>query len=147
LIAKLFESLFGSSHEVRTQLPIVVDGDSEPEPDIAVVAGTTEDYADHHPTPPDVALLLEVSDTTLRTDRISKGALYAENGVPEFWIANLNSRQLEVYREPVPMPQAEHGFGYRSVTVLGELDIVSPQFASGAKIEVNRLLPAPDRGK
>ena len=141
LISKLLERLLGKSFEVRPHLPISVAGESEPEPDIAVAKGSTEDYAGHQPVPNELGLVIEVSDTTLITDRISKGALYAENGISEYWVLNLRSRQLEVYRNPVAMPQGEFGFGYKSVTLHTADDRVSPRCAPNARITVGELLP------
>ena len=83
---------------VRAQLPIIVDDYSIPEPDIAVVPGGPLDYLESHPDT--AALLAEISDTTLRTDQGSKLKIHARSGLPEYWIVNLNERQLEVYREP-----------------------------------------------
>jgi len=84
---------------VRIQSAIVT-GDSEPEPDLAVVAGPAERYRKSHPRPGDVALLVEVSDRTLARDRGRKRRLYARAGIEIYWIVNLVDRQVEVYTEP-----------------------------------------------
>jgi hypothetical protein len=73
---------------------------SEPEPDLALVAGPEDTYFTRHPTSGDIGLLIEVSDTTLEFDREEKGQLYARTRVSIYWIVNLNERQLEVYTEP-----------------------------------------------
>jgi Uma2 family endonuclease len=85
---------------VRNQAPLTL-GESEPEPDIAIVRGTRGDYRQRHPGAEDVTLVIEVSDTTLATDRF-KGRTYAAAGIPEYWIVNLVDRRVEVYREPSP---------------------------------------------
>jgi Uma2 family endonuclease len=96
-IADDLRRLIGSQAWVRTQLPIILADDSEPEPDISIVPGRREDYQDH---PRDVMLVIEVSDTTLAFDRKEKLAAYAAAGIPEYWIVNLVNDQVEVYRQP-----------------------------------------------
>jgi Uma2 family endonuclease len=84
---------------MRIQSAITTD-DSEPEPDLAVVLGPASRYAAQHPRPQDIALLIEVADTTLAHDREVKGRLYARAGIAAYWIINLIDRQVEVYSEP-----------------------------------------------
>jgi len=74
--------------------------DSEPEPDVVVVRGDTRQYLDRHPAPPDLALVIEVADTTLQRDRTSKKRAYARAGIPVYWIVNLGNEQMEVYTQP-----------------------------------------------
>jgi hypothetical protein len=78
----------------------ITTADSEPEPDISVVRGERHDYADHHPSPDDIALVVEVADSTLARDRTLKLRIYARAGIPVYWIINLPERQIEVYSEP-----------------------------------------------
>jgi Uma2 family endonuclease len=82
------------------EAPVRIPDFDEPEPDLALVRGKREDYADHHPGPADVALLIEVSDTTLERDRGEKRTAFALGGVTIYWILNLVDRQLEIYAEP-----------------------------------------------
>jgi Uma2 family endonuclease len=93
------------SHAVRTQQPITLGDDSEPEPDLVVAIGTDDDYKQSHPGPKQGLLVIEVSDTSLELDRRDKLALYARHGLPEYWIVNLVDRQVEVYSDPVATPQ------------------------------------------
>ncbi len=65
-----------------------------------MVRGDPEDYDDRHPGPGDVSLVVEVSDATLQRDRTLKKHLYAQAGIPVYWIANLPQAQLEVYSNP-----------------------------------------------
>ena len=74
--------------------------DSVPEPDLAIVRGSILDYADRHPTGADAALVIEVADTSLATDR-EKRHLYARAGIREYWIINLVDSLIEVFRDPV----------------------------------------------
>ena len=75
-------------------------GDSEPEPDLAIVRGERRDFAQRHPGPADVALIVEVADASLRRDRNLKQRIYARSGIPEYWIVSLVDRRIEVYTEP-----------------------------------------------
>jgi Uma2 family endonuclease len=76
--------------------------DSEPEPDLAVLHPRTDFYAGGHPQPAQVFLLVEVSDSSLDRDRDRKAPLYAENGIPEYWIVNLDDDEIEIHRKPQP---------------------------------------------
>ncbi len=82
---------------------------------------------------------MEVADVSLGRDRVRKGRLYARAGVAEFWILNLVSEVLEVYREPTrSSPRAAR---YRSVRLLKKNAVVSPLAAPRARIRVAALLP------
>ena len=98
---------------VRLQAPVSLDDESEPEPDVAVVAGRPGDYHDAHPGV--LVLAVEVAESSLSFDRERKGSLYARAGVPDYWIVNLVDRVVEVYRDPTPDPAAAFGWRYRSV--------------------------------
>jgi Uma2 family endonuclease len=82
---------------VEAQEPVTLSR-SESEPDAAVVRGSPERYPDAPPRPEDVGLVVEVANSTLHRDRTTKKRLYAEAGIPVFWIVNLLDRQVEVYR-------------------------------------------------
>ncbi len=84
---------------VDAQEPITT-ADSEPEPDIVVVQGNRREYLDRHPGPQDVALVIEVADSSLQRDRSSKKRLYAAAAIAEYWIINLIDNQFEVYTDP-----------------------------------------------
>jgi Uma2 family endonuclease len=74
--------------------------DSEPEPDISLVRGTTRDYLGRHPGPADMALVIEVADSSLARGRSHKARIYAAAAVPVYWIINLVDHQIEVYTDP-----------------------------------------------
>lgn len=84
---------------VETQEPVTL-ALSEPEPDLAVILGDTRDYLDRHPGPQEVVLVVEIADTTLERDRVFKKRLYAEAGIPFYWIINLPERMVEVHHSP-----------------------------------------------
>jgi Uma2 family endonuclease len=130
---------FGTGWDVRAQLPIALDAMSEPEPDVSVVRGSPRDYRDAHPSAP--VLAVEVALGDLAFDRQRKGGLYARAAVPEYWIINLVSRVLEVYRDPAPFPSMPYGWQYRSGETLGPDGTVSPLTVPSAVIRVADLLP------
>ncbi len=68
---------------------------------MSLARGTVDDYKDTHPAPDDVALIVEVADTTLAKDR-RRRRIYGQAGIAVYWIVNLNSRRIEVYTEPGP---------------------------------------------
>lgn len=83
---------------VRIQNPVFFNDGTEVQPDIALVRRTS--YADSHPRPEDVLLLIEVSDTTIGKDRHEKMPLYARLGIPEAWLADVNAKVVDIYTEP-----------------------------------------------
>lgn len=84
---------------VNIKQPITTS-DSEPEPDIAIVRGSRRDYVERHPHPNEIALVIEVADTTLQRDRTVKLRIYANARIPWYWIINLQERRVEVYAQP-----------------------------------------------
>jgi hypothetical protein len=86
---------------VRIQNPVVLDT-TEPEPDASVVRHRADNYRTGKPEAVDVYLIVEVADTTLDYDRDVKGPTYARNGIPEYWIVDLNSNTILVHRDPRP---------------------------------------------
>ncbi len=98
------------------------------------------DYAPHHPTT--AVLIVEVSDTTLASDRHRKASLYACVGIADYWIINLVHNQVEVYRNPVADAAQPFGFRYADATILRvATDTVSPLAESTIQIKVSDLLP------
>jgi Uma2 family endonuclease len=124
---------------VRTQQPVSLDDESEPEPDLAVVPGRPGDYRHAHPERP--ALAVEVSDSSLHFDRQQKGSLYARAGIEDYWIVNLVDRVLEIYRDPSPEPSALYGWRYRSVITLVPPAVAVPLAFASSRIAVADLLP------
>ena len=86
---------------VSVQNPIRLDEHSEPQPDLVVAKYRADFYKQAHPTPGDVLLVVEVSDTTLELDQRIKVPLYARANIAEAWIVNLVDLCVEVYRQPV----------------------------------------------
>ena len=134
---------FGTGWDVRVQLPIALDDDSEPEPDVAVVPGSYRDYHREHPAR--AVLVVEVASASLAYDRGEKAAAYARAGIPEYWIVNRVEDVLECYRNPASSPasskMARFGAVYRDVQRFGPADVVSPLSAPAAFVPVSDLLP------
>ncbi len=86
--------------KVSVQSPIQLSDFSEPEPDLVLLRPSSQLYQNGHPTPTDILLLIEVSDTTLKYDRQRKMPLYAREGITESWLVNLEAKQVEVYLNP-----------------------------------------------
>jgi Uma2 family endonuclease len=91
--------LLGEGWFYRQQEPITLS-DGEPDPDGAVIRGSKKDYRTRHPTPDDLALVIEVADSTLARDRGIKLRSYARAGIALYWIINLIDRCVEVYAQP-----------------------------------------------
>jgi Uma2 family endonuclease len=98
LAGDALRAALGGRGTVREQNPLVLGPYSIPEPDVAVVTGRHADYARAHPTT--ALLVVEVSDTSLPQDRLTKAAIYAAAGIPEYWIVNLRDDCVEIYRAP-----------------------------------------------
>ena len=135
--ARVLERAFGPSWNVRTQGPMGLDEESEPEPDVAVVTGEPEDYGRAHPSRAD--LVVEVSESSLAFDRGHKGSVYARAGIADYWVVNLVDRILEVYRDPAPDAVAPFGARYATREVLDPSRQISPLEASHARIHVRDL--------
>jgi Uma2 family endonuclease len=86
--------------DVRGQSAVTLGGDSEPEPDFALVRGDEATYRNRHPGPADIGLIVEVSSSSLRVDRTGKGRIYAANGIPVYWVVNVVDKVIEVYTQP-----------------------------------------------
>jgi len=100
LLVKLINQTIDDSLHLRGRHPVRLSDVSEPEPDIAIVRGPGTNYLEHHPLPNDVMLLIEVSDTTLKFDLETKAPLYAKHGIPEYWVVDLEGKQLHLFRQP-----------------------------------------------
>lgn len=139
LVRTALENILPPGWYVDSQEPITLFN-SEPEPDIVVVRGDTRQYLDRHPGAEDIALIVEVSDTTLQRDRTIKKRIYARAGIAIYWIVNLVEEQVEVYSQPiVEVEQPDYSqrldFGRSAV-----VPIIIEGREIGA-IAVNSLLP------
>ena len=113
-IAELFQRLIQGRALVSVQCPVRLDEYSEPQPDIALLRTDVSSYADAHPGPADVLLLIEVAQSSLAYDRDIKIPQYARAGIGEVWMVNLELQQVEVFRDSAPL-----GYGARTVSRRG----------------------------
>jgi len=116
------------SFSVRPALPFAASDWSEPEPDFAILPAKRPSLA--HPQT--ALLLIEVSDSSLRKDRRIKLGIYAEAGVPEYWIVNVKEMTIEVYRDP-------SGDQYASKQILRDGDVARPRMVPGVEIAIADL--------
>jgi Uma2 family endonuclease len=132
-------SAIGKRAHIRPQLSLVL-GRSVPEPDLAVVPGSVGDYDKAHPTT--ALLVIEVADTSLKQDRLSKAAIYAAAGIPEYWIVNLRDQVVEVMRDP-----DREGARYRTVRSVSRGHRLELVALPGATVDVAELLPESGSGR
>ena len=128
-----FKARFGAVAIVRTQNPLVLASGSAPEPDLALVRRRTDYYRSGHPVAADVFLVIEIADSSVEYDRDTKAQLYAEDGIPEYWLLNLVEDHVLVYRDPSPA-------GYGMVRVLRRGDTISPLAFPDVAIAVSDVL-------
>ena len=136
LCGKALDRTIPAGWYVRAGKPVRIPSQiSEPEPDRCVVRGGIRDYLRRHPEPADIALIAEVSDTSLSEDR-KLAQLYAAAGIPVYWIVNLVHRQVEVYTDPGPV-----GYGSRRIFKPGRRVPVVLAGIEVGRIRVADILP------
>ena len=133
---KALDSRLPAGWTSRKEEPVRIPDYDEPEPDVAIVRGIDADYQHRIPTAADVALLVEVSDTTLPQDRGKKLLVYAKGKIPIYWIVNLVDRQVEVYSRP-----GKKGYRSHQVYASGEQVPVTIGGRELPPIAVDSLLP------
>jgi Uma2 family endonuclease len=134
LCGEAIRRLLPAGWHVRIETPVRIPArDSMPEPDVSVARGDFRDYEDRDPGPEDIALVVEVSDATVRADRVL-AATYGSAGIPVYWLVNIPARQLEVYTPGATAP-----------VILAETETVELVIAGQTvgRILVADLLPRP----
>ena len=130
LVEQALRTAFGAGWRIRSQSPLVLGQDLDPEPDFAVIAGTPRGSAGH-PTTAD--LVIEVADSSLDFDTNEKRLLYARAGLREYWVVDINGRRLLVYRDP-------QAGDYTTQQALGPADAIAPLALPAAVVRVADLL-------
>ena len=130
---RIFGRRLGDAALLSDQNPLRLGSGSEPQPDFVLLKPRADDYTRSHPTPADVLLVIEVSESTLAFDREAKGLMYAQAGILDFWITNLVDRQIEVHRDPTPG-------GYKSIQVLKPGDVIRPLAFLDLDVAVSDIL-------
>ena len=129
--AKYLRLLLGNRAEVSEAHAITLPNDSEPEPDIAIVRTPDTLYQTRHPFPEDIFWLIEIANSTLAKDLGVKRELYAQAGIPEYWVMNLQTSELVIFRDLIDNK-------YRSEICLNDGDI-SPLAFPDISIDISRL--------
>ena len=130
------EALLPAGWHVRSDKPLLIPSHtSVPEPDEAVVRGIWRDYTRRHPQPAEVALLVEVADSSLAQDR-RMAEIYGGAGIPVYWIVNLVNRQVEVYTDPIP-----GGYATRTIFAPGQTIPVLIDGRPLGQVAVDDILP------
>jgi Uma2 family endonuclease len=131
----LLREAFGKGFIVRVQMPLTLDDDSEPEPDLAVVRGTWTEFADEHPHTAE--LVVETSESSSSYDLGLKARVYARAAVPEYWVLLTKPRIMVVHRDPDPAAGS-----YRTIIRVDAEQTVSPLGAARTELRVADLFPA-----
>lgn len=116
---RLFSKYVGEAAIVRVQNPISLSRHTELQPDLVLAKPKSDFYAEAHPGPEAILLVVEVAETSLAVDRDVKVPLYAQAGIIEVWLVALLQRTIEVYRDPTST-------GYRQVRTVGPEETLSP---------------------
>jgi len=119
---------------VRVQLPMITGAYSVPEPDVAVVPGRDSDYDDAHPTA--ALLVVEIADSSLLQDRLTKAAIYAAAGIAQYWLVNLRDDCIEVFSAP---NMGARSYAERRIARRGEC--LGLAALPGSSVEVDDMLP------
>jgi len=138
VVSQLLRNIFGEEYWVRSQSPFPSDPWSEPEPDVNVIKGSFNDFTDH---PTSAVLVVEVSKTSLKFDKTSKAHLYAGMAVPDYWVLDLENRQLLVHRQPIADESAPFGHRYEQVETIAADGQVSPLEKPAATLAIANMLP------
>jgi len=131
-MTRLLSSRFSDRAEIRVGLPVIIPPRSEPEPDFTLVTLDPNEWRDRHPTPPDVMLLIEVSDSSRAFDLRDKALVYARAGIRDFWVVDVVDRRLIVHRDP----SAER---YALTRVLHPLDTIAPLVFPSDELSVGAM--------
>jgi Uma2 family endonuclease len=122
-LRRLLEKLMSDEFFVDEQGALTT-GDSEPEPDVFVIRGTPDDYADRHAGPTETVLIVEISDSSVRRDRNLKKRVYGRAGVAQYWVVNLVAECVEVYSQPTGRTKAPGYAGTATYLVGDQIPVV-----------------------
>jgi Uma2 family endonuclease len=133
---KAFEQIIPRGWHVAKEDPIVASDWSKPEPDLAIVRGEVEEFDERDVVAADVALVVEIAESSLSVDRVDMARVYAAGGIPVYWIVNLVDRQVEVYTSP-----GAEGCQSRQDFLAGQEVPVVIDGVERGRIAVSELLP------
>ena len=131
-LTKILERQLGDAAILSVQDPIHLGPRSEPQPDLALLKPRADFYAQAHPGPKDVLLIIEVAETLAESDRKLKLPLYAKAGIAEVWIWDLTSKQVEAYLQPA-------GKKYLVVETYNEKQALAPHLLPKLKVDLKEV--------
>ena len=132
-LSDILKDVFGKKFLVWSQNPIVLNDFSEPQPDVSLLKRRDDFYRNDSATAADVLLAMEVSDSTVKYDRDIKFPRYAENGIKESWLIDLENNRVEIHTQPTAN-------GYKLVKILHRGDIAESTIFEEIKIAVDDIL-------
>jgi Uma2 family endonuclease len=138
LVDHAMRQIFSAGWRVCIQMPLVLGQQTDPEPDVAIVKGDPRVSTAH---PSTASLIIEVADTSLNHDITTKAEVYATGGIQDYWVLDVDGRQLIVFRDPVALPAGLGGAAYRTTTTHSPMDTVAPLAAPSSPVRVADLLP------
>lgn len=119
---------------VRVQTDVVLDLHDQPQPDLVLMRWRDDFYASKHPGPDDILLIIEVSDSSLEYDQTIRLQLYAEMGIREYWIADLQNNILFAYSQP-------EGKSYQITRQYQRGESIAPALLPECRLQIDVLLP------
>lgn len=139
LVREVLDGMTPQGWHVNSQEPITLSA-SEPEPDVSIIRGSRREYLDRHPVPADIGLVVEIADASLSRDKVLKKSLYAQAGIPVYWIVNLVERCVEVYTDPSAQGRDSDYRTRRDYASSDEIPVVL-ETREIARVPVRDLLP------
>jgi Uma2 family endonuclease len=132
--------LYFAQEYLQTEAPIDISPEDNetnaPEPDLAILARPDTEFVDRAPGAADILLAIEVADSTLRRDLGAKAKRYAKAGISEYWVVDIENRQVHVHREPIALNEA-----WRSIEIFSETQTITPLTNLSAMIIIEEILP------
>jgi Uma2 family endonuclease len=122
------------------EVPLRLSGNSMPEPDLMIVRGSLRDYLHRSRTALDVAIVIEVADSSLAQDSVSKLRAYAFDSVPIYWIVNIPKGRIVVYCQPTGPSEKPSYQEYREYGPNDEIPVLLDGLEVG-RIAAKEILP------
>ena len=132
LSQRLEQLMAGKSVFISTQDPIQLNDFSEPEPDLAIIYGNFFDFSGRHPQPKDIALVVEIADSSVKQDCEIKDKLYGKAGIVDYWVVDLPKQQLHVFRKPSES-------GYEQHLILSHTQTIAPLSFANSEIVLSEI--------
>lgn len=132
-LIQVLNELVNGKAIVNSQIPLHLNDYSEPEPDVCILKNREDFYRNAHATPKDILLVIEVSLSTLSYDLNAKIPMYANSGVIEVWVVDLENEEVHQFTEPLDGEYQNHIIHQKNETV-------QAQQIESAVLSVNDIL-------